>query len=206
MTIDQNMILFGGLALVFLLVLRFGSLLKKQKVEIKQLRKKVEAQGQDWQDSLQQQEIKSEQLHTKLLMENHQQLNEEKNELAEHFNQVLTNFEEQNSSLADEVVKLGQAVEETANQREEWQNSIENKQDQLKQEYQQFQDFIEEQLQKVVQHSSPLPDQLDMLTSKLAQIKQLRSELNEIGQPLSVSSWRDHYRGTNLHEENEKLG
>lgn len=206
MAIDQNMLLLGGLVFVLLLVLHFGRQQSKHKVELNQLRKKLDSQSEDWQDGLKQQELQNEQLHTKLLMENHQRLNDEKNDLAEQFNQVLSNFEEQNNSLTNEVVKLSEAVEETANQREEWQNSIENKQEQLKQEYQQFQDFIEEQLQKVAQHSSPLPDQLDMLTSKLSQIKQLRCELNEIGQPLSVTSWRDHYRGANLHEENEKLG
>lgn len=203
---QETMLIFGLIGVALLLIVAKIFLNQhKTRNELHRLNKKIEDGKLMLTEAIKDQEVHSEKWHTKLLVENHQQLNEEKEELHLHFTKVMEEFETQNDSIANEVIQLTHSLAAQDQKLETVKMELEEKQAALDLEYQQYQNYIEEQLRKVVGQNKPLPEQLDQLTTKLAQIKQLRQELTELQAPITIEPWREH-RVVECNEEVGKYG
>lgn len=191
-------------SLVFALSLLFIiRLLRVQAKELKYLRNKLNAQHHDQEERLREHEKQMVFLQEKMALENRQTIDQEKAELQRRFQDLISTVEQMNQAVSNDLLNTEDKLRTKLNDFEDWKVYLETRHQDQEELYRQYQLFIENQLHKLAAQSKPLTEQLDAVTEKLCQIRELRGELMALDEPLELDHWQKYYQ--NVLPENEPM-
>lgn len=112
-------------------------------------------------------------------------------EMAANLNHGLQEAQQMLQEVTSEIVTLETKVAQEFDGLVTWKNELEKTMGIQVENQGVFVEFVQEQLAKFANQSQSLPDQLDIISSKLEQIRRLKRELAEVQQPIQLDSWQD---------------